>query len=46
MAKKKKSGIPKVRKVWLINPKTRVKPVKGEKIYKRSDTRKIEREAN
>lgn len=34
----------KVRKTWAINPKTRVKPARGEKIYKRSETRKIERE--
>ena len=38
------SKMPKIRKTWGFNPRTRCKPAKGEKIYKRSQTRKIERE--
>ncbi len=35
---KKKSGMPKPRNVWEINPKTRVKP--SEKVYKRQAEKK------
>ena len=40
------SNMPKIRNIWGFNPSTRVKPAKGEKIYKRSDTRRIERDGN
>lgn len=38
---KKKPSLPKPRKVWAINPKSRVKP--SDKIYKRQKAKKKEK---
>ena len=45
MGEAMKKTVVKIRRTWAINPVTRVKPARGEKIYKRSDTRRIERDA-